>query len=283
MRGRLKGKPFFFAFLLGVSFLAAFPGAASAEEIKLTSDTLIYDPASRLVRAEGNVRLQRQGLDLKANFAEGDPSGERFRAWGAVRAHWKEQKMDLSAEEVSLVEQAPRRVLASGQVLLERPRERLAASSIGGGFGPSPEYVAKGGVKAEAPGRILEAAEAGRKNDRFWARQVTRFEDQGEKISLKAGQIEAATDGEGLKELTATGQVSAVVVGSDGVPVKLRGDRLLYSKGKKTVALIGNAEAVQSGRSVRSESILYDLATRRIEAQGRPQLIFTPGKENPSP
>lgn len=283
MRGRLKGNPFFLAFLFGVAFLNAFSGTASAGEIKLTSDTLIYDPASRLVRAEGNVRLEREGLDLKANFAEGDPAGERFRAWGAVRAHWEEQKMDLSAEEVSLFDRPPRRILASGQVLLERPRERLAASSVEWVFGPSPEYVAKGGVRVEVPGRVLEAAEAGRKNDRFWARQVTRFEDQGEKISLKAGQIEAATEGDSLKDLTATGQVSAVVVGSDGVPVKLKGDRLLYSKGKNTVALVGNAEAVQSGRSVRSESILYNLATRRIEAQGRPQLIFTPGKETASP
>ncbi len=283
MRGRLKRNPVFFAFLLGVAFLTAFSGTASAGEIRLTSDTLIYDPASRLVRAEGNVRLERQGLDLKANYAEGDPAGERFRAWGAVRAHWKEQKMDLSAEEVSLVDKAPRRILASGQVLLERPRERLAASTLEWVFGPSPEYVAKGGVRVEVPGRILEAAEAGRKNDRFWARQVTRFEDQGEKISMKAGQIEAVIEEDGLKDLTATGQVSAVVVGSDGGPVKLKGDRLLFSKGKNTVALVGNAEAVQSGRSVRSESILYDLATRRIEAQGRPQLIFTPGKENASP
>jgi len=283
MRGRLKRKPGFFAFLIGAAFLAAVSGTASAVEIKLTSDILIYDPASRLVRAEGNVRLERQGLDLKASFAEGDPAGERFRAWGSVRAHWKEQKMDLSAEEVSLVDQIPRRVLASGQVLLVRPQERLAASSIEWVFAPSPEYVAKGGVKAEAPNRILEAAEAGRKSDRFWAREVTRFEDKGEKITLKAGQIEAFTEGDGLKDLSATGQVYAVLAGPEGNPVRLRGDRLLYSKGKGTVTLVGNAEAVQSGRSVRSESLLYDLATRRIEAQGRPQLIFTPGKESPSP
>lgn len=283
MQARLEGKRGFRAFLLGFAFLAAVSGTSSAGEIRLTSDTLIYDPGSRVVRAEGNVRLERQGLNLTASFAEGDPAGERFRAWGAVKAHWKEQKMELTAEEVSLIDRAPKRVLASGQVLLVRPGERLAAASLEWVFGSTTEYVARGGIKAEAPGRVLEAAEAGRKNEQFWARQVTRFEDKGEKISLKAGRIEARTEGDGLKELTATGQVAAVIAGSEGGPVNLKGDRLLYSKDKGKVALVGNAEAVQSGRSVRSESILYDLATRRIEAQGRPQLIFTPGKESRSP
>ncbi|MFA0888935.1 MAG: LptA/OstA family protein [Synergistales bacterium] len=283
MRAHLKGIRLFLVLLLGLTLLSAISGMAGASEVRLTSDTLIYDPASRLVRAEGNVRLDRQGLNLTSAFAEGDPAGERFRAWGSVKARWSEQKMELAAEEVSLVERAPRLVSASGNVLLTRPQERLSASSLDWVFGPVPEYVARGGVRAEMPGRVLEAEEAGRKGDRFWASKVLRFEDRREKISMKAGRVEALTEGEELRELTASGQVSAVVEGADGTPVRLRGDRLLYSKSKGTVALVGSAEAVQSGRSVRSESILYDLSSRRIEAQGRPQLTFTPGKEKKEP
>ncbi len=283
MRAHLKGIRLFLVLLLGLTLLSAISGMAGASEVSLTSDTLIYDPASRLVRAEGNVRLDRQGLNLTSAFAEGDPAGERFRAWGSVKARWSEQKMELAAEEVSLVERVPRRVSASGNVLLTRPQERLSASSLDWVFGPVPEYVARGGVRAEMPGRVLEAEEAGRKGDRFWASKVLHFEDRREKISMKAGRVEALTEGEELRELTASGQVSAVVEGADGTPVRLRGDRLLYSKNKGTVALVGSAEAVQSGRSVRSESILYDLSSRRIEAQGRPQLTFTPGKEKKEP
>jgi lipopolysaccharide transport protein LptA len=283
MRAHLKGIRLFLVLLLGLTLLSAISGMAGASEVRLTSDTLIYDPASRLVRAEGNVRLDRQGLNLTSAFAEGDPAGERFRAWGSVKARWSEQKMELAAEEVSLVERVPRRVSASGNVLLTRPQERLSASSLDWVFGPVPEYVARGGVRAEMPGRVLEAEEAGRKGGRFWASKVLHFEDRREKISMKAGRVEALTEGEELRELTASGQVSAVVEGADGTPVRLRGDRLLYSKNKGTVALVGSAEAVQSGRSVRSESILYDLSSRRIEAQGRPQLTFTPGKEKKEP
>lgn len=283
MHAHLGGIRFFRSLLLGLSLLAAVSATAGASEVRLTSDTLIYDPASRLVRAEGNVRLDRQGLTLTSAFAEGDPAGERFRAWGSVKASWGDQKMELSAEEVTLTDRVPRRVSASGKVLLTRPQERLTASFLDWVFGPSQEYVAKGGVKAEMPGRVLEAEEAGRKGDRFWASQVRRFEDRREKLSVKAGRVEARTEGEELRELTASSQVFAVVEGSDGTPVNLRGDRLLYSKNKGSVALVGNAEAVQSGHSVRSESILYDLASRRIEAQGRPQLIFTPGKEKKEP
>ena len=58
----------------------------------------------------------------------------------------------------------------------------------------------------------------------------------------------------------------------------LKGDKLLYSKAKGTVALVGNAQALQEGRSVKSETLLYDVTSRRIEAQGRPQLVFTPSK-----
>jgi Uncharacterized protein conserved in bacteria len=279
--GKMTG--FLCVFLLSLVFLAVGSEIAIASQVKLTSDTLTYDPASRLIRAEGNVRLERDGLDLAAGFAEGDPAGETFRAWGSVRAKWAAQKMELSAQEISLIDRAPQRVTASGQVVLTRPQERLATASLEWVFGPSPEYVAKGGVVAEMPGRVLEAREAGRKGDRLWASQVRRFEDRQERISLKAGRIEARTDGQDLSELAATGQVSAVAEGSDGTPVTLKGDRLLFSKAKGTVALVGNAEALQSGRSVRSETILYNLASRRIEAQGRPQLIFTPGKESKTP
>lgn len=280
-----SGKPagFLCVLLLSFVFLALGPGTAIASQVKLTSDKLTYDPESRLVRAEGNVRLEREGLVLAAGFAEGDPAGERFRAWGLVKAKWTAHKMELSAQEISLIDRAPQRVTASGQVVLTRPQERLAAASLEWVFGPSPEYLAQGGVVAEMPGRVLEAREAGRKGDRFWASQVRRFEDKQERISLKAGRIEAQADGEGLRELTATGQVSAVAESGDGSPVTLKGDRLLFSKAKGIVALVGNAEAIQSGRSVRSETILYNLASRRIEAQGRPQLIFTPGKENKTP
>ena len=283
MRGFFKRTWISFGLLLCLGFLAGSAEAVVANQVKLTSDTLTYDPASRMIRAEGNVRLERQGMDLAAGFAEGDPAGERFRAWGSVKARWTTQKMELSAQEISLIDRAPQRVTASGQVVLTRPQERLSASSLEWTFGASPEYVAKGSVVAEMPGRVLEAGEAGRKGNRFWASQVRRFEDRKEKITLKAGRIDAQTDGEDLRELTATGQVSAIVEGSDGTPITLKGDRLVYSKTGATVALLGNAEALQSGRSVRSEKILYDLSSRRIEAQGRPQLIFIPDKESKAP
>ncbi len=283
MTGLRSGAVVFCGLLLGLGLLTGIPEAALAGQVKLTSDNLLYDPTSRLVRAEGNVHLEREELELRSNFAEGDPAGERFRAWGSVKAQWPSQKMELSAQEILVIDKSPRRMTASGQVVLTRPQERLSASSLEWIFGPTPEYLAKGGVVAEMPGRVLEAQEAGRKGDRFWASKVRRFEDRKEKISLQAGRIDARIIGEEMSELSAEGQVSAVVEGSDGNPVKLKGDRLLYSKAKGTVALVGNAEALQSGRVVRSQSILYDLSSRRIEAQGRPQLIFTPGKGNESP
>lgn len=283
MTGLRSGAVVFCGLLLGLGLLTGIPEAALAGQVKLTSDNLLYDPTSRLVRAEGNVHLEREELELRSNFAEGDPAGERFRAWGSVKAQWPSQKMELSAQEILVIDKSPRRMTASGQVVLTRPQERLSASSLEWIFGPAPEYLAKGGVVAEMPGRVLEAQEAGRKGDRFWASKVRRFEDRKEKLSLQAGRIDARIIGEEMSELSAEGQVSAVVEGSDGNPVKLKGDRLLYSKAKGTVALVGNAEALQSGRVVRSQSILYDLSSRRIEAQGRPQLIFTPGKGNESP
>lgn len=136
---------------------------------------------------------------------------------------------------------------------------------------------------AEMPGRRLEAREAGRKGDLFWAAGVSRFEERTEGISLKAGRIEARSEGQEMRELTATGEVSAIVERAGEPTVTLKGDKLLYSKAKGTVALVGNAQALQEGRSVKSETLLYDVTSRRIEAQGRPQLVFTPSKENKAP
>lgn len=276
-------------FLWLVCLLVAFAAAAGEAQdlprgqVRLSADTLTYDPESRLVRAEGSVHLEREGLDLKAGFAEGDPAGERFRAWGPVKVRWPVQKMELSAQEASLVERGSRKVVASGQVVLTRPQERLAASELEWVFGPVPEYVARGAVVAEMPGRRLEAREAGRKGDLFWAAGVSRFEERTEGISLKAGRIEARSEGQEMRELTATGEVSAIVERAGEPTVTLKGDKLLYSKAKGTVALVGNAQALQEGRSVKSETLLYDVTSRRIEAQGRPQLVFTPNKENKAP
>jgi lipopolysaccharide transport protein LptA len=283
MSGSRKKLSVLLSLLMAAGILLAGPEAGCASQVKLTADTLTFDPETRLVRAEGNVRLERQGLELSAGSAEGDTGGDRFRAWSSVKARWSGQKIDLSADEVTLFDRLPQKITAAGRVLLTRPGEKLAASSLEWIFGQTPEYVARGGVTAEMPGRVLEAGEAGRKGDLLWASQVKRFEDRREKISLRAGRIEARAEGEGLRELAASGEVSAVLEGENGIPVTLKGDRLLYSKAKGTVALVGNAEAFQAGRNVRSETILYDIASRRIEAQGRPQLIFTPGKESKSP
>ena len=72
-RGRCL--PALLAFLL---LIVATSAPCSAGDVTLTSDSLSYDPAERIVRAAGNVRLESPEGELFADRGRGVVNGKDF-------------------------------------------------------------------------------------------------------------------------------------------------------------------------------------------------------------
>jgi lipopolysaccharide export system protein LptA len=65
------------------------------------------------------------------------------------------------------------------------------------------------------------------------------------------------------------------------MPTRIQGDRAVYSLARGSLVVTGNVSAVQDGRSLRSESLIYFPKQNRVEATGSPQLIFKLNESKP--
>ncbi len=81
--------------------------ATGAEQMRLTSDTLEYDPEKGVVIASGNVRVTGRGAEITSLEGEFDSAGLRSLFRGKVFARWDEGSLTMDCEELQL-EELPR-------------------------------------------------------------------------------------------------------------------------------------------------------------------------------
>ena len=81
--------------------------ATGAEQMRLTSDTLEYDPERGVVIASGNVRMTGRGAEITSLEGEFDSAGLRSWFRGKVFARWDEGSLTMDCEELQL-EELPR-------------------------------------------------------------------------------------------------------------------------------------------------------------------------------
>ena len=81
--------------------------ATGAEQMRLTSDTLEYDPERGVVIASGNVRMTGRGAEITSLEGEFDSAGLRSLFRGKVFARWDEGSLTMDCEELQL-EELPR-------------------------------------------------------------------------------------------------------------------------------------------------------------------------------
>lgn len=259
----------------GVSWAAPAPSS----EVRLTADQLRFDPATERIEATGNVRLLKGGADLRALKGQGFLEGKTFRLQGKVQGVFPREGLSVDSDELLLSTEGSRQILeATGNVRLHRGKDQLSAGFLRWTLGGK-AYLARQGVHASFTAYRLEAEEVGRDGDVLWAKGVRRYEDPSQGIVLSASGVRGRLAGEQVAELEATGSLEGTFRGAKGEPVRLRGEKGIYSKERGTVVVSGNARAIQADRTVTADSLVLHLDTRRLEALGNPQLVFTLPKE----
>lgn len=249
-------------------------GAEAAEEAVLNADLLRYDPRTRLIHAEGNVRLTRPGTELTARRGEGTVGGDAFRLTGDVRGRMKAEGLAIRCDALSLIDSDRTQILeATGNVLLTRGEDRVVAQRLRWTKG-FPRYVATGDVDARFESHAIRAAEVGRDGETLWGRDVRRYEDGRGRFVLSAEKADGRIVGGEVTELTATGALVLDLRGQEGKSVRVTGDKGVFSQDRGTIVVTGNARAVQEGRIVTAESLVLHMDDRRIEALGRPRIVF---------
>ncbi|MFR5880468.1 MAG: hypothetical protein ACLUEQ_06520 [Cloacibacillus evryensis] len=128
--------------------------------------------------------------------------------------------------------------------------------------------------------RILKAAEATRTGDKFWARDVRRYEDLVQKFVLSSKTMEgrlakdAKSGQDTLQEMVADQNVVFDYVDKDGLKTRVTGDKAVYSKARGTIVVSGNTKAVRSdGKTVTADTMVVHEDTRNIEAKGNSKIV----------
>lgn len=216
-------------------------------DVRLTADNMHFDTKTGLLVGSGNVTLTRESLVVKSNKCEGDYRENSARMWDDVKADgdWNGQPLDFSCEELKAKFSSPESVAMTG--------------SVKGSFGD----------------RSLECYEVEMVGDRFIATKVKRFQDRSEGFSLSCNRIKGLVQRENLHEFEAEGNVSMEVSSKkDGSVTKISGGKAVYSKDRGSIIMSGGAFAVQKGRKVKAQNIIFYPATNKIEAKGKPSISF---------
>ncbi len=260
-----------------VLFLLLFSVAGFAAEVSLKADSMQYDPATHLIKAEGNVHLSRSDGDLFGDRGYGNTEGTDFVLEGSVRGNFRKENADISCRYMKLTTDVPpsrrRRVIASGDVVLTRSNDRLSSRMLSWEIGTD-NYRAEGRVLGHFASHAIDADLVARNGERFWGKGVRRYEDRSQKMTLSADDLSGLVKANKVTEAEASGDLAMDILDHQGNKIRITGDKGIFSEARGTLVVSGNAMAVQEGRSVRAESLVLHLDTRRIEALGKPSLTF---------
>jgi lipopolysaccharide assembly outer membrane protein LptD (OstA) len=253
-----------------------YAAAVSSGAAELVADSMNYDPRSNSVTAVGNVRLTSPDGELFGDSGFGYTNGRMFEMRGNVRGMFAARSLDIVCDYIELEIGEPpqprRKITATGNVVLTRAGDRLTADHATWNL-DSENYAAAGDVLMDFGGYFVDSDEAGREGERFWARNVRRYEDRARKMSISASSAEGRVRGDTIVELITDGAIAINML--DGGGTRITGNKGVFSQDRGTIVVSGNAQAIQEGRSLTAGSIVYHLDSGRVEALGeRPTIIF---------
>ncbi len=217
-------RPAFPAFCLGLLLAFFLWTPVSAETFELVSDTLIYDPETDMIRAEGNVRVTGENLNASAQRGEATADGVVMRLFGEVDASWEKGRRKILCDE----------------------------------------------LQSETEGD----------SRRIMAENVRRFVDDEMNVTLKADRVRGLMREGVFFNLEARGNVKADTTTTDGRPTTVTADAADYDKQEGVLVFFGDAMAVQPGRTLTAERLIYRLETGRIEAEGKPRIVVETERES---
>ncbi|MCR4818190.1 MAG: hypothetical protein K5841_04435 [Fretibacterium sp.] len=236
------------------------------DKATLSANRMRFDSQTGDFLADGNVTITAGGLRVLAPRGTGNVERrEVFFEEGIVASgDWMGDPVDLKAGELSLsFAEAPtcrfREGVRGGVGAMRLDADRLTLIGLGGITGDRQSQT------------------------KFWLVKARKVEDRSQGLSFGADEVEGILRGGELHTLTADKGVwlqGKPKMKGEGA-VSLRGSHALYSLERGSVVLSGNVSAVQGGRTLKSESIVYFPGQNRVEAMGGAP---TPGsKASPTP
>lgn len=263
--------------ILGALLMVVLAKDAGASTMRLDADTLNYDPSMQKVLAQGHVTLHRGTSRMVAKTGEARTDGSVFSLRGSVSADLKEEGISLWSEELTYFAGEKGRIVASGDVLLRRGKDALSCDVVVWRFGATPSYHARGHVHLAWEEKHLWAGTVSRDGEIFRTTNLERFEDKPQGMTLLSPALEGRFEGDDVVEVVASGGVRLELRRTNKLVV-VTGAKGIYSTKRGTLVISGGATAKQEGRSVRAESLVLRLDSGRIEALGKPQVVFPVSK-----
>ena len=272
---------FLCAVLYGAVCAATALWAEPPEAVQLTADVMDYNMQEGAFKASGNVKLQRGDLTLTADYGRASTAKKNARLWQNVHAFGTQNGEKVDAHGAAL-------------------DVDFSAPDI--------DYVITGGVDAQFGVQRLQSDSARMHGKKFEARQVTRYEDTKQNLTLACKSVEGLYDSGGIVQGTAEGDVTAVktdtdrvttlacrrltysrsdgtMTGTGGARIVVTGaagsavkhtridcDTLVYSFAEGTVTGTGHAQAVQEGRTFQAQTMIYHIDGGKLEAKGKPRV-----------
>jgi hypothetical protein len=145
----------------------------------------------------------------------------------------------------------------------------FTAGSIELYFAQTPTYIAEGAVKGDIGKISVDADKFYMKGADISALNVRRLEDRKADIAFGADSVRGTLSEGVLTSLTAERRVWLQGrPNAGGDTVDIRADTAVYSVERGSVVLHGNVRAVQKGRVLTSQSLVYFPGDNRIDAIG---------------
>lgn len=237
-----------YARICAAAFLLVFSALSPlfAQDLELTSDKMRYESETGDFFAEGNVKVTRGALAADSQTAEGNVNRQEFMMKGGVHVHgaWMEDKVDMKGQTLSGV--------------FTEPNEFIFDGKVKGHWGP----------------REIDADKLRMKGDYFWGTKIRKYADTKEGYLLVCDAAEGRLSGGVMEEFTATGSVYFLSKPKNGEPTEIKGEKAVYSRARGTLVVSGGVTAVQAARSLTSSTLIFYPDKNRVEATGKPRLIF---------
>ena len=220
----------------------------------LSANRMRFDAVTGDFLADGNVVIQAGDLNVEAPVGSGNVDRREINFDKGITASgkWQGDKIDLRAGRVEIAfNDVPTCNFRNG---------------VRGSFGP---------LKLDSDGFIIvgvggfQTPTASDTHTRFILANVRNLEDSSQGLTFSANSVEGMLMNSEIREMTADKKIS--VKGkpkSRGDAVSLKGDHAVYSLERGSVVVSGHVVAVQGGRTLKSDSVVYFPAENRVEALG---------------
>ena len=220
----------------------------------LSANRMRFDAQTGDFLADGNVIIKAGDLTVNAPKGSGnvDRREVNFDEGITASGKWMGDKVDIKAGKLLLsFADVPtckfQDGVKGGIGTMKLDAERLTITGAGGITDPTPQD----------------------RQTKFWLAKARSLEDTSRGLSFGADSVEGIIRGGDLSDLTA--KKSVWLKGkpkSQNDAVSLKGDNALYSLERGSVVVSGHVVAVQGGRTLRSDSIVYFPEQNRVEALG---------------